>query len=244
MQHLAGAGLLLALGESWVQEPDLALFHPDTHPVFDDPAYLLARPDADFWRLAELYVPQATSCSCSLASAAMAVGALASHADAAQVRLTQEALLAAVGNPHWAAQVAEGGSGVTFEDLQHYLRRSLDWMRLEEATVESLAPEGTEADALAAVRTALSANEGAPDSVMLAYYNQRVLTGDWGGLHVSPIGAYDADADRVLIMDVDRDLHLPYWTSTEALAEALVTPDEAETGLLAGETGGLVRLAV
>ncbi|MGQ7791446.1 phytochelatin synthase family protein [Faunimonas sp. B44] len=244
MQHLAGAGLLLGLGESWVQEADLALFHPDTQPVFDDPAYLLARPDADFWRLAEFYAPQATPCACSLASAAMAVGALASHTDTAQVRLTQEALLAAVGDPQWAAQVAEAGSGVTFEELQLYLRRSLDWMRLENAAVEALASKGIDDDALATVRTALSTNEGEPDSVMLAYYNQRVLTGDWGGLHVSPIGAYDADADRVLIMDVDRDLHLPYWTSTEALAEALVTPDEAETGPLAGETGGLIRLAV
>ena len=51
---------------------------------------------------------------------------------------------------------------------------------------------------------------------MLAYYNQAVVTGDPdGGLHVSPIGAFNAEEDRVLLMDVDQECWLPYWTSTE-----------------------------
>jgi Phytochelatin synthase len=43
-----------------------------------------------------------------------------------------------------------------------------------------------------------------------------VLTGDWDGPHISPIGAYDRDARQVLIMDVDREWYVPYWSPDRA----------------------------
>ena len=73
---------------------------------------------------------------------------------------------------------------------------------------------------------------------MLVYFNQGAVTGDWDGPHISPIGAYDAKTDRVLIMDVDRDWYVPYWTPTKVLLNALVKPAPADQGVLAGETGG------
>jgi hypothetical protein len=86
----------------------------------------------------------------------------------------------------------------------------------------------------------LGINEASDQDIVLVYFNQGVLTGDWDGPHVSPIAAYDQEAQQVLIMDVDRDWYVPYWTSDTKLLEAMLRPAPAEHGRLAGETGGLV----
>jgi hypothetical protein len=88
----------------------------------------------------------------------------------------------------------------------------------------------------------LSENEESDDDVVLVYFNQGVITGDWDGPHLSPIGAYDADARRVLILDVDRQFYIPYWTSDEILLEALLRPAPARLSRLEGETGGVLRV--
>lgn len=68
----------------------------------------------------------------------------------------------------------------------------------------------------------LAANEASGSDLLLAYFNQGVLTGDWDGPHISPIGAYNQNTGQVLIMDVDRDWYVPYWSSDEKLQEALL----------------------
>ena len=42
--------------------------------------------------------------------------------------------------------------------------------------------------------------------------------------------------------DVDREWYIPYWSSDQALLEAMLHPAPIERGRLAGETGGLVRV--
>ena len=69
-----------------------------------------------------------------------------------------------------------------------------------------------------------------------------VLTGDWDGPHISPIATYDVDLRHVLIMDVDRQWYIPYWSSDEKLLAAMLRPAPANMGVLAGQTGGLVRV--
>jgi hypothetical protein len=245
MHHLAGVDLFSSAANIFASEADRASFHPDTVPVFEHPDYLIGQSRSDYWRLVNYYSPQSTSSACSVAATAMAINALRSGAGAAEegIAITEDALLAAVGDA-WRARAAEGGPGVTFGELREYLSRSLAWIELPEARVEAVAFDRPDETSLTALRAALDANEAAPESLMLAYYNQSVLTGDDGGLHVSPIGAYDRERDRVLIMDVDRELHLPYWTSTEALLDAFATPASAEGGALAGETGGYIRIAM
>jgi hypothetical protein len=50
---------------------------------------------------------------------------------------------------------------------------------------------------------------------VLVYFDKGVLTGDWDGPHISPIATYDVDLRHVLIMDVDRQWYIPYWSSDE-----------------------------
>ena len=135
-------------------------------------------------------------------------------------------------------KVTEDGPGVTFVDTQKYLREALDRFELADVKLEAVPTTTANAAALDALRKALAENEASADNVMLVYFNQGVITGDWDGPHVSAIGAYDAAKDRVLLMDVDRTWYVPYWTSTETLLASLVKPIAAEHGVLAGGTGG------
>ena len=43
-----------------------------------------------------------------------------------------------------------------------------------------------------------------------------MITGD------SPIAAYDQETRQVLIMDVDREWYVPYWTTDTKLLEAML----------------------
>ena len=155
--------------------------------------------------------------------------------------VTQKTLLDAVKNDAWAQQTAEGGAGVTWEELERYVRLSLAAFGLD-AQVETLKPRDDLPATLDEVRRVLAENERDDSDLVLVYFNQGVLTGDWDGPHISPIAAYDAERRRVLIMDVDRQWYIPYWSSDAMLLAAMRRAAPAGRGRLAGETGGLVRV--
>jgi hypothetical protein len=214
---------------------------PDAVPITERTDYLRAAPAPDYWKLSAFYVPQFTSSACSVASVTMAVNfARGLPAEAETPVVTQTALLEAVGDRTWAEQGAEGGDGVTFAQLVAVLEESLQSYGVEGYEVEVIRPSDASASSLAEVRRALAANEASDDDVILMYFNQGVLTGDWDGPHISPIGAYDQGAHQALIMDVDREWYVPYWSPDEKLLDAILRPAPAEHGPLAGETGGLV----
>lgn len=243
MRARAGATFLRRDPAAYLEAPDAERLCQYTWPVFHEHDYLLLSEGSDYWPLAEFYRPQTTNCACSAASTAMALNVLAARAFDAAEPFTEQSLIGAVDDADWAARTAENGGGVTFDELQAFLRMSLDTIALP-ATIRAIAPDTSEGPALEALRAALLQNEASPDSVMLAYYNQTVVTGDPdGALHVSPVGAFDAEADRVLLMDVDRQCHLPYWTPTETFLSSLVTPDPTDPDL-AGETGGCVLITL
>jgi len=44
------------------------------------------------------------------------------------------------------------------------------------------------------------------------------------------------------LIALDRQWYMPYWSSDEALLDAMLRPAPFARGRLAGETGGLVRV--
>jgi hypothetical protein len=213
----------------------------DAVPLTQATGYLRAAPAPDYWKLAQFYQPQETSSACSVASVAMAVNFVRGVPPGAEDPLvTQGGLLEAVADPAWAAKWAEGGDGVRFEELAEAVRKGLAAYGVEGATIELFEPTDASPATRAKLCAILEANEAGDGDVLLAYFNQGVLTGDWDGPHVSPIGAFDAAAGRVLVMDVDREWYVPYWSSDAKLLDAMLKPTSAEHGPLAGETGGLV----
>lgn len=235
--------LVFVLAVSMAQAEDAAQpkFGPEAVPILSDTAYLRQSPAPDYWTLSAFYVPQHTTSDCSAAAVTMAVNALRGlPANADQEIVTEASLLESVGDAKWNEQVADEGPGVTFDDLRRVLRESLDSIDLAAATIEAVQPTADDGATLSALRQALAANEASPDNVMLVYFNQGVITGDWDGPHISAIGAYDAGKDRVLIMDVDRDWYVPYWAPTKTLLAALLKPAPEDQGVLAGATGGYI----
>jgi hypothetical protein len=244
MRSLAVFALFFAVSGAQALEPPKPKLGPEAVPIFQETDYLRSAPAPDYWTLSAYYVPQATSTDCSAASIAMAVNALRGlPPNADQELVTEDSLLEDVDDEAWISEVEEDGPGVTFKETRQYLRESLDQFELKAATVTAVAPQVADAAALDAFRKALADNEASGKNVMLVYYNQGAVTGDWDGPHISPVGAYDAAKDRVLIMDVDRDWYVPYWTSSKTLLAALVKPAPAEQGALAGQTGGYIVVA-
>lgn len=232
-------GLSLAL-DSTTPTPKLGA---DATPVTADNAYLRASEAPDYWAMSPFYLAQQTNAACSLASMAVAMNTLRGlPANSEDTLVTQDNLLEAVANPTWNEQAAQDGDGVKFDDLVNQAKSSSAALDIN-GSVEARQPARDETATLDAFRAMLAENEKSASDVVLVYFNQGVVTGDWDGPHVSPIGAYDAASDRVLIMDVDREWYVPYWTRTEVLFNAMLKPTSAEHGVLEGEVGGWVRIA-
>jgi phytochelatin synthase len=228
---------------AFAEDAPLPKFGPEAVPIFQSTKYLREAPAPDYWNLAPFYLPQQTTSDCSVAAIAMAVNALRGvPANADQQLVTENSLMGGVADEEWMVKVTEDGNGVTFEDTSRYLRKAFDAFELG-VSITSVQPVAASPEALEGLRAALAENEKSADTVMLVYFNQGVITGDWDGPHISPIGAYDAASDRVLIMDVDRTWYVPYWTSTETLLNALIKPIAEEHKGLAGGQGGYIIAA-
>lgn len=56
---------------------------------------------------------------------------------------------------------------------------------------------------------------------------ERAAMGETGGGHMSPLGAYDAQSDRFLLLDVSRYKYPPVWVTSKSLWAAMRTQDKA-----------------
>ncbi|NHB77569.1 phytochelatin synthase family protein [Rhodobacter calidifons] len=236
--HPCRAVLLVALlAAPALAEPAQPKLGPDAVAVTVDYAYLRTSPAPDYWAFAPFVKPQFTSSACSIAAVTAALNGLQGLPAAAEDPvMTQPALLDLVGNAEWAALSAEGGDGVTFQQLLDFTAAALKARGMSQ-TATAIRPDSVEA-----LRAVLARNEESAADVVMIDFNQGVVTGDWDGPHVSLIGAYDAATDRALVLEVDQEWYVPYWTPVPVLLAALQKPTSAEHGPLEGETGGLVHI--
>jgi hypothetical protein len=240
-------GLVIALCAALVWMPGAGAqetkpkFGPDAVPIEQATEYLRSHAAPDYWTISPFYVPQDTDSACSVASIAMLLNALRgvpARADAAII--TEGGLRAALGDARWSAETAQNGPGVTFAELLKVVAESLRAYGLDNYEVEAFRPADASQASLARMQSILAANERSDKDIALVYFDQGVLTGDWDGPHISPIGAYDAGSGRVLIMDVDRRFYVPYWSPVSKLLDSMLKPAPARFTTLAGETGGIV----
>ncbi len=233
---------LLVAGPVRAEDPAPKL-GSDAIPLTVDHAYLNKAAAPDYWAFSSFVKPQFTTSACSIAAVTGALNGLRGlppHAE--DTVTTQPQMLELVADPEWAKLSAEGGDGVKFDQLVSFTDEALRATGMEGYRTEVLKPSSDDAATLDAVRDLLKANEASADDALLLYFNQGVVTGDWDGPHVSVIGAYDAEADKVLILEVDQEWYIPYWTPTPVLLKAMLKPTSSEHGVLEGETGGLVHI--
>jgi hypothetical protein len=216
-------------------------FGPDAIPIEQATDYLRTHPAPHYWAISPFYIPQDTGSACSVASIAIMLNVLRGVPERADAELvTQDALRAALDDAQLTTETADHGPGVTFAKLREVVAHSLHLYDLESYGIETFKPTDAPDASLARLRSILAAYESSSEGIMLIYFNQGVLTGDWDGPHISPVGAFDAGTGRVLIMDVDRRFYIPYWSSVSKVLESMLKPAPARFGPLAGETGGLV----
>ncbi|RUS59275.1 hypothetical protein EGN72_15135 [Pseudorhodobacter sp. E13] len=213
---------------------------PNAVPITTDNTYLRANPAPDYWAFSSFVKPQFTSSACSIATVTAALNGLAGLPPHAEDQvISQQGLLAQVGSTEWMALSAEDGDGVLFDQLVTFTQAALTATGSAK-TITSFKPkDSTDAEAM---RALLAQNEISADDALLVYFNQGVVTGDWDGPHISLIGAYDAATDRVLILEVDQDWYIPYWTPAAILLDAMLKPTSDDHGPLKGETGGFVHI--
>lgn len=84
----------------------------------------------------------------------------------------------------------------------------------------------------AVFRAALAANLAQAGDYIIVNYQRDVLGQDATG-HISPLAAYDADSDRVLILDTASYKYPPTWVRVASLFTAMNTID-SETGRTRG----------
>ncbi|MBC7690174.1 MAG: hypothetical protein H7222_00245 [Methylotenera sp.] len=216
-----------------------AAFAAESGPKFGPAATRLARSHEfirthaapDFWAMMPYYTAQQTHKSCSVASITMMLNGLRSQTDLKASDLLVSETLVAEKNAFLKNAVGPRGAGVALEDLAKSLRELLktwDPAHVYEVEIVHMTSDPKKAaEARTLLKKALSENEKSAQDFILANFLQGELTGDPEGMvgHISPIGAYDARNEKVLILDPDREYYEPYWVSTDALIKAMATQD-------------------
>ncbi|SFR38517.1 Phytochelatin synthase [Yoonia tamlensis] len=221
---------------------DYAKLGPDAVAITADNAYLRSGEAPDYWAFSSFVKPQFTTSACSIATVTAAINGIMGQPEwASQTIMTQQDLLELTANAEWAAVSAEGGDGVTFQQLVDFTNEALAAVGLDR-NVMQFNPTIASDMARKGLVDMLVENEASADDAIMVYFNQGVVTGDWDGPHIALVGAYDAEAQMVLILEVDQEWYIPYWTSVDTLLAAIVKPTSAEHGPLEGQTGGFVMI--
>lgn len=83
-------------------------------------------------------------------------------------------------------------------------------------------------------RTMVVKNLQEPGNFVLVNYLRKAIGQETGG-HISPVAAYNKEADRFLILDVSRYKYPPVWVKASELLQAMATVDSDS-----GKTRGFV----
>lgn len=176
--------------------------------------FVLNNAAPDYHALMPYYVGQQTSSDCSAASLAMILSA------ATRRPIAEAEIIQSIDDPEWTANVAPGGSGTNLTRLASLMARGLKAYGLP-GDIDMVRVEDDSPSVLATVREMLVENEKSAGDLIVANFDQGVVTGGPSVGHFSPIAAYDAGRRRVLVLDVDREWVEPYWVPDSLLVYAM-----------------------
>ena len=171
---------------------------------------------ADYAALADAYVPQRLASFCGVATGVAVLGALGTDSDQ-WAFFTEEAAKA---RPR--LKVVFGG--MSLPDLAGLLR----------GHGLAASPYHAESVDVTAFREAIARNLSDPSDLLVVNY-QRETLGQGRVGHISPVAAYDAASDSVLIMDTAAHKYPPTWVPVDMLFAAMNTTDSA-SGMSRGYT--------
>ncbi|MBV9116099.1 MAG: phytochelatin synthase family protein [Acetobacteraceae bacterium] len=189
---------------------------PESVRLFDTAS---ERDKSEFWPLSARFVSEVRQTFCGVASSVMVLNALGipppvdpewyPHQYWTQSNIFTASALKAVPSVHKIE-----GRGLTLDQLATLLRVS-------GAKVEAVFASDTTLEAFRAA--ALDAMHKSDVFVVVNVLRGRL--GQDGGGHISPLAAYNPEADRFLFMDVARYKYLPSWITARQLFDAMQPVD-------------------
>ncbi|HEY4163915.1 MAG TPA: phytochelatin synthase family protein [Dongiaceae bacterium] len=192
-----------------------------------DHGYIQRNPASAYWALSPYLIHQHTDSSCSLATATMLLNGMRAIDGTGRMGrfFSERGLIDAIDDPHWLKEITPlEGNGISFLDLAEKLRRILPLYDFTHWAVDSRAVRGVSAEAIADFRAELTAMERDGDRLLAANYHLATTYGDqWDIGHFSPVGAYDAATDRVLLLDVWKADYEPSWVDLTRLMQGMAT---------------------
>lgn len=189
-----------------------------TFRIFQKNEYIRKNPAPDFWAFMPYYVSQQDGAACGIASMTMLMNASRAHQQltASDALVTQKALVEKI--------KVDYSKGLTLDKLSEAIQKSIHEYGLK-ASLETIHADGSVVQNNK-IRELLIKNEKSDFNFIVANFNQGTFTGDpEGGGHISPIGAFDAKKNLVLVMDVDREYYEPYWISFDTFIKGMSTQD-------------------
>jgi hypothetical protein len=132
-------------------------------------------------------------------------------------------LLERMADAEWQKGItAPDGRGASLVELRDKLERALALYDLTGWSVEHCTVNADDAATGETFRAHLAAMEQG-DRLLAGNYHLATTYGDhWDIGHFSPMGAYDAATDRVLLLDVWKADYEPYWVDRMRLLKGMV----------------------
>ncbi len=196
-------------------------------PLRLDHAYVRGNPLSPYWSLAPQLIQQHTDSSCSLATTVMLLNAIRGHEGQLKIGapVSELSLLGALQDEVWRAAIHhETGHGQTLSEFADAMARALRHFTCDGAWRVEMVPVADAEAGLPALRAILAELEtGVPGFVASNFHLDLFYEDGTDVGHFSPLGAYDAARDRVLVLDVYKKDYEPMWAPLERLAKAMAT---------------------
>lgn len=199
---------------------------PELIPLRMDHGYLRGAPESAYWQVAPHLIQQVTDSSCSLATAVMLLNTV--RGCEGHLRHTgpvsEGSLLDTLGDEVWRAAVAQDGNGLSLTEFAAAMERALVSFECSGNWRIEIAPVTDAAAVVGDLRAALTGMERDGTGFAAANFHLDLFYGDGSDVgHFSPIGAYDAARDLVLMLDVYKKDYEPVWAPLPRLAKAMAT---------------------
>jgi hypothetical protein len=183
----------------------------------------------DYWNLSMQFVTQNNQAYCGVASIVMVLNALSIPAPVALEYspyhvFTQENFFNNEQTKKVLSPEVVSRQGMTLDQLGQLLGSYPVKVKVYHASQSSLEK----------FRSSVVANLKQPNNFVLVNYLRKSMGQEKGG-HISPIGAYNEQTDRFLILDVSRYKYPPIWVKAADLWRAMATVDS-----VSGKTRGFV----
>jgi hypothetical protein len=203
-------------------------YAPQVESIVSSHEYFREHAAPMYWKISPYYLAQRNDSSCSLATATMVVNAVFGgnqRIHRGQSLATQNHVLERVHNSYWRKSVLPNGNGITLDDLAHYLPDAFKAYGIHNDVIQIVHVTNQTNETARVLHNALLEGERTGLTFIIANFDQKYFTGTDSVGHFAPIGAYDAEKKRVLVMDPDRAWVEPYWVPEQLLLASMNTLD-------------------